>query len=78
MIEQVQTEAQFQRTVTEYAALTGWLWYHTHDSRRSHAGFPDLCLVRGDRLIFAELKSERGRVRLEQEAWLQALGPTPA
>ena len=39
------------------------------------AGFPDLVLVHPRRqlLAFAELKSDRGRVRPEQEAWLADL-----
>jgi hypothetical protein len=37
------------------------------------AGLPDLILCKPPRLIFAELKSERGRVRAEQQAWLDAL-----
>ena len=37
------------------------------------AGFPDLVLCRGERLIFAELKAMYKKPRPEQEAWLQAL-----
>lgn len=66
------TEKGFQRVVIEYARLRGWNIYHTHDSRRSPAGFPDLVLVR-ERVVFAELKSERGRLTVEQRAWLAAL-----
>jgi hypothetical protein len=54
------TEAQWQAQVVELANLLGWRWYHTHDSRRSPAGFPDLVLWR-DRVIFAELKTDQGR-----------------
>ena len=39
-------EAELQRNVLSLAAMTGWLAYHTYDSRRSQAGFPDLVLVR--------------------------------
>ena len=35
-----------------------WLSYHTHDSRRSAAGFPDRTFVKGPRLVFAELKAK--------------------
>ena len=35
-------------------------------------GFPDLVMVRQDRLIMAELKSARGKTTLEQDLWLQA------
>lgn len=51
----------------------GWLRYHTYRAERSPAGFPDLVLVRGERLIFAELKTQLGQLRPEQEAWLGAL-----
>ena len=67
-------EDDFLAAVTELATLTGWLVYHTYDSRRSQAGFPDLVLARGDRLIFAELKTDRGRIRPSQRLWLERLG----
>jgi hypothetical protein len=66
-------EADFLRAVTDLATLAHWLVYHTYDSRRSQAGFPDLVLVRGEKLIFAELKTNRGRVRPSQWEWLNAL-----
>lgn len=62
------------QSVIELARACRWLAYHTHDSRRSAQGFPDLVMVRGDRLIFAELKSERGKLSPAQVAWLDALG----
>jgi hypothetical protein len=68
-----QTEAQFERAIVEYAELQGWLSYHTYDSRRSGEGFPDRVFVRGPRLIFAELKSEKGRVSRAQQKWRDAL-----
>ena len=36
-------------------------------------GFPDLVLARSPRLVFAELKSERGTPTPEQEKWLLTL-----
>jgi len=66
-------EADFLRAVTDLATLAHWLCYHTYDSRRSQAGFPDLVLVRGDKLIFAELKTNRGRVKPAQREWLDTL-----
>lgn len=36
-------------------------------------GFPDLVLVRPPRVIFAELKSEKGSLALEQEDWFTQL-----
>ncbi len=67
------TERQFQGGVEQLLRLYGWRYYHTHDSRRSSAGFPDLCAVRGSRLVFIELKTETGRVSDEQKAWLADL-----
>ncbi|MEW6583441.1 MAG: VRR-NUC domain-containing protein, partial [Actinomycetota bacterium] len=54
------SEAAFQDQVVDLARLRGWLVYHTFDSRHSAAGFPDLILARGDRLVAAELKTQRG------------------
>lgn len=53
----------------------GWIVYHTHDSRRSEAGFPDLVLVNAKqgRTLFRELKKMRGRVSPDQRIWLDAL-----
>ena len=69
-----ETEAAFQRRVVALLELTGWLVFHVHDSRRSPAGFPDLvALHRRHGLVFAELKSERGAVRVAQRRWLDAL-----
>ncbi len=67
------TEKQLQAQVVQLARLTGWRCYHTFDSRRSAPGFPDLVLARPPRLIFAELKSEKGRLRPAQVEWLEAL-----
>jgi VRR-NUC domain. len=75
-------QAQLARLMPEQALLNqvralahalGWLAYHTHRSERSEPGFPDLTLVKGDRLIFAELKTERGKTTGPQELWLAAL-----
>jgi hypothetical protein len=69
------TETELQNAVIDLAGRLGWLSYHTHDSRRSTAGFPDLVLVHptSGALIFAELKSATGRVTPEQDQWLRAL-----
>lgn len=66
------SEKQFQSAVIALAKRHLWLCYHTFDSRKSMAGFPDLVLVR-DRIIFAELKTETGRPTADQERWLEGL-----
>tara|TARA_Y100000310_G_C20448328_1_gene699502 strand:- start:323 stop:640 length:318 start_codon:yes stop_codon:yes gene_type:complete len=77
-IDASMTEEEWLQQVRELARLKGWLNYHTRSSRRSDPGFPDLVLVRGHRLIFAELKREKGRVTSHQRAWLEALEQTIA
>lgn len=67
------TEAELLALVMDAARLRGWLAYHTHDSRHSAAGFPDVVLVRRERVVFAELKTERGKVGIHQQMWLEAL-----
>lgn len=67
------TERAFQAQVIQYARVFGWAVYHTHDSRRSQPGFPDLVLVRRPRIVWVELKSQRGKVTPEQQAWLDEL-----
>lgn len=54
------------------ARLRRWLVYHTHDSRRSVAGFPDLLLLRGKTQLAIELKCGRNKTSSEQDAWLEA------
>ena len=68
------TERQFMNAVVEHAERSGWLVFHDEDSRKNRAGFPDLCMVRGPSgVVFAELKREKGTLRLAQEEWLDAL-----
>jgi hypothetical protein len=75
---------QFQSAVIDMAKVFGWRVAHFHDSRRqvkpgvfvgdqAAAGFPDLVLTRNSALMFAELKTEKGRLKAEQRAWIEAL-----
>ena len=50
--------------------------YHTHDSRKSEAGFPDLVMVRNEHIWFVELKSEKGKLTSAQKTWLAAICDT--
>jgi hypothetical protein len=75
------SEKDFLSTVTKLALLLGWLVYHAPDNlpgpggwvQNIRAGFPDLVLVRGKRLLFLELKRETGKTTQAQDEWLFAL-----
>ena len=66
-------EEQWLQRTREVASDLGWLTYHTRDSRKSDPGFPDLVLVRGERIVMAELKLDGKKPTAVQQAWLDAL-----
>jgi hypothetical protein len=75
-------ERDFVDYWASHGRARGWLVYHTHDSRRSAAGFPDLVFLRDGAMIVAECKWKRyvrgpkkgepKGLRVEQVAWLDA------
>lgn len=78
----VTLERDWQRDVVRLAQTLGWKVAFFRPAKTTKgwrtavgadgAGFPDLCLVR-DRIIFAELKNERGRMAEQQLEWKAAL-----
>jgi len=71
------TEAQFQEWLRQLALTLGWLYYHTHRSIHSPAGFPDAVLVKPPRIIFAELKASGNQPTEDQWMWLYTLQHCP-
>ncbi len=71
-VDEAAAEKDFQNLILAEAKKNGWKAYHTYDSRKSQAGFPDLVLVR-EMVIFAELKAETGTFSADQLNWLEAL-----
>lgn len=69
VIAKAMSEAELQDFVRNTAAATGWLYYHTYDSRRSDPGFPDCVMVKNGTVIFAELKTEKKKLTDSQERW---------
>ncbi|MFL6138819.1 MAG: VRR-NUC domain-containing protein [Frankiaceae bacterium] len=67
------SETQWQGVVVGVGKFYGWVVYHTYDSRRSHAGWPDLVLAGHGRVLFAELKARTGRLSRAQRMWLGLL-----
>lgn len=64
-------EAEWQAKVVEpILRMYNWTFYHTHDSRRSEAGFPDLVAMRRTRLLVAELKIGKRQPTPAQQKWL--------
>ncbi len=84
-----QTEAEFQKEVIDWLHKHDWRVAHFRPAKTSKgwrtavgadgAGFPDLCCVnaKSGRVMFIELKSDTGKVSLEQAEWLLALGKCP-
>lgn len=77
------SEKLFQDKVLTIAHMNGWMSFHPTPSqvrpgvwRSDGKGFPDLVLAHPERgLIFAELKTERGKATREQIAWARAIAP---
>jgi VRR-NUC domain len=76
------TEAEFLAQVLELARLCGWLCAHFRPARTNRgwrtavqgdgAGWPDLLLAKGERLVVAELKVARRKLTAAQQQWLTA------
>jgi len=77
------TEADFQKQVIDLAHLLQYRVAHFRPAKTDRgwrtpvsadgAGFPDLVLVGRGRVIFAELKSDKGKLSEDQKAWVNAL-----
>lgn len=63
-------------TVIQAGQRRRWLTYHTYNSQRSNRGFPDLIMLRDDRVIAAELKQDGEKPTPEQLIWLRTFVAT--
>ena len=76
------SERDFQASIVDLARLCGWRVVHFHDSRREVGGelvgdsdakgWPDLTLIR-DRILYREVKTEKGRVTKSQDRMIVSL-----
>ena len=71
----VVTERDLREQVRDLCKLFGWHFYFTWTSIHSPKGFPDLVLVSRERqrVIYVELKTEKGKVTDSQQGWLDDL-----
>jgi hypothetical protein len=82
------SEKEFQNKVIALAIMYGWRVTHFRASQvggkwmtaiQGDPGFPDLVMAHKDKgLVFAELKTERGRLDPAQHNWLGTLAATGA
>jgi hypothetical protein len=85
--QQAQAQAMNEESplslVIQMAQSLGWMVYHQRPMRtqsgewrtgvQGDKGFPDLVLTNGTKLLFIELKSETGDLRIDQERWIKQL-----
>ena len=76
-INSIVSEKELRQQVIELMKLGNWQFYFTWLSIHSPAGFPDICAAKTPRLVFAELKTELGKVTAAQQKWLDILATVP-
>ncbi len=69
------TEKEFLGQIVTFARALGYMVYHTHDSRRSEPGFPDLVMAskKWGKIIYAEIKTSTGKITAAQDEWIRTL-----
>lgn len=69
------TERDLREQIRDLCKLFGWKMFFSWTSIHSPRGFPDLVLANPEqkRVIFAELKNEKGRLTPAQGEWLDTL-----
>lgn len=70
-------ESALQDTIRVAALRNGWHFYHTRNSRRSDAGFPDCVCIKDGRMLVFELKAQKGKVTPQQRRWIEAFDALP-
>lgn len=85
LVEKSTSEEDFQRSVIRQAQQAGWRVAHFRKARQANghwmtpvqadgAGWPDLVLAKKGRgILYRELKTMRGVVSDDQQAWLDLL-----
>lgn len=77
------SETELLANILELAELTGWYAHHDRPALmadgsyrtaiQGNEGFPDLVLAKDGRVLFWELKDDKGKPTPAQEIWLEML-----
>lgn len=70
--KQLEQQVIGTKTNPGLARMLGWKAYHTLRSQGSEPGYPDWTLIR-ERVVWLELKTEKGIVSDAQVRWISAL-----
>jgi hypothetical protein len=87
VLDEACSEQEYQSLILEYAHRLGYRSHHQlvpfrrgRDGKPraivepfTDKGFPDIVLVRGGVTLYLEVKTERGRLSADQQAWGDAL-----
>lgn len=73
------TEKELERAIAEMARFLGFMVFHARPAQTSKGwrtpvaydgkGYPDLTLVGNGRVVFLEVKSDKGKLSPDQEGW---------
>ncbi len=67
------SEDDLLKSVKELATIFGWWFYHPRYSFGSSKGWPDVALIRPPRFILAELKTDKGKLTVQQAQVIELL-----
>ncbi len=77
------SERDLQNAIVQAAHLYGYMVFHARPALSAKGwrtavqydgtGFPDLVMVGKDRIVFAEIKSEKGKPSPAQQQWIAGL-----
>jgi hypothetical protein len=77
ILDNSMTEKELKHNVEAVMEQFGWMHYHTFISMYSVDGYPDETATRGERTVFIELKTMKGKLKPKQIEWLDALSDNP-
>ena len=67
------TENEIQSAIREYLRMRGWYVIRIQQGMGAHRGLSDLIAVKDGRVVFAEIKTPRGRLSEYQERFREEI-----